>query len=83
MFLISFVFYLVIRNRNIEKNNNLSKQFRFSFMAIIFTFSAVFSFMICPGSIILRLIFAISTGIGIDLGYRSILQKNSPTNSLD
>ena len=59
----------------IEKNNNSPKQFSYSFAAVIVTFFAVFSFSIVPENIVTGLVYAFSVGIGIDLGYRSILQK--------
>ena len=38
-------------------------------------FFTVFSCIIVPGDIVTGLLFAFSVGIGIDLGYRAILQK--------
>ena len=58
-----------------ENDNNLTKRFRYPFIAILFTFFATLSFLMSPPKIISGLAFAISVGLGIFFSYKSIKYK--------
>ena len=55
-----------------ENDSNLTKRFRYPFVAILFAFLALLAFSITPTNIIPGLAFAISVGLGIFFGYKSI-----------
>lgn len=58
-----------------ENVNNSAKRFRYPFVAILFTLLATLAFLVTPLNIVSGLVFAISTGLGILFGYRSIKYK--------
>jgi len=58
-----------------KSDDNLTKRFSYPFVAILFTFFAVLSFLIVPTNTISGLAFAVSVGLGIFFSYKSIQYK--------
>ncbi len=74
-FLGAFVLYLIMRSKSVESKYDLPKRFHYSFATILFTFFAIFTFVLVPWNTIIGMTFAISVGLGIGFSYKSIRQR--------
>lgn len=74
-FLVTFILYLIMKFKDVKSQYDLPKQFHYSFAAILFTFFAIFSFVLVPWNTVIGMTFAISVGLGIGSSYKSIRQR--------